>query len=85
MSLQGAVAELDKTIAELNKEIERLTKIRHSLSSGVSASGSPKPQPVVQSAVPVKKKRTLSAEGRKNILEANKRRWAAAKKEKAKK
>jgi len=83
MSIQGAVAELDKTIAELNKEIERLTKIRSSLFSGVPASGSPKPQPVVQSAAPVKKKRTLSAEGRKNILEANKRRWAAVKKAKA--
>ena len=82
MSIQGAVAELDKTIAELNKEIERLTKIRSSLFSGVPASGSPKPQPVVQSAAPVKKKRTLSAEGRKNILEANKRRWAAVKKAK---
>jgi hypothetical protein len=85
MSLQGAVAELDKTIAELNKEIERLTKIRSSLFSGVPTAGKPKPQLAVQSAVPVKKKRTLSAEGRKNILEANKRRWAAVKKEKAKK
>ena len=85
MSLHGAVAELDKTIAELNKEIERLTKIRNSLFSGVPTPGTSKAQPVVPSAVPVKKKRTLSAEGRKNILEANKRRWAAAKKEKAKK
>ena len=85
MSLQGAIAEIDKTIAELNREMERLTKIRTSLFAGVPTPGTPKPQPVVQSAVPVKKKRTLSAEGRKNILEANKRRWAAAKKEKAKK
>lgn len=85
MSLQGAVAELDKTIAELNREVERLTKIRSSLFSGVPTPGTPKPQSIVQSAVPVKKKRTLSAEGRKNILEANKRRWAAVKKEKAKK
>ena len=85
MSIQGAVAELDKTIAELNKEIERLTKIRSSLFSGVPTPGTPKPQPVVQSAIPVRKKRTLSAEGRRNILEANKRRWAAAKNEKAKK
>ena len=84
MSLQGAVAELDKTIAELNKEIERLTKIRGSLFSGVPTPGTPKPQPIAQPAVPVKKKSTLSAEGRKNILEANKRRWAAAKKEKGK-
>ena len=83
MSLQGAVAELDKTIAELNREIERLTKIRSSLFSGVPTHGTPKPQLAVQSAVAVKKKRTLSAEGRKNILEANKRRWAAAKKTKA--
>lgn len=83
MSLQGAVAELDKTIAELNREIERLTKIRSSLLSGVPTPGTPKPQLAIQSAIPVKKKRTLSAEGRKNILEANKRRWAAAKKTKA--
>jgi uncharacterized small protein (DUF1192 family) len=82
VSLQGAVAELDKTIAELNKEIERLTRIRSSLFSGVPTPGTPRPQPVVQSAVPVKKKRTLSAEGRKNILEANRRRWAAVKKAK---
>ena len=61
MSLQGAVAELDKTIAELNKEIERLTKIRGSLFSGVPTPGTPKPQPIAQPAVPVKKKSTLSA------------------------
>lgn len=85
MSIQGAIAEIDKAIADLNREMERLTKIRSSLFSGVPTPGTPKPQPVVQSAVPVKKKRTLSAEGRKNILEANKRRWAAAKNEKAKK
>jgi len=85
MSIQGAIAEIDKAIADLNREMERLTKIRSSLFSGVPTPGTPKPKPVIQSAVPVKKKRTLSAEGRKNILEANKRRWAAAKKEKAKK
>ncbi len=44
MSLQGAVAELDKTIAELNKEIERLTRIRSSLFSGVPTPGTPKSQ-----------------------------------------
>ncbi len=86
MSIQGAVAELDKAIAELNKEIERLTKIRSSLFSGAPTPGTPKlSTPVQKSAVPAKKKRTLSAEGRRNILEANKRRWAAAKNEKAKK
>lgn len=86
MSLQGAIAEIDKAIADLNREMERLTKIRSSLFSGVPTPGTSKlSAPVQKSAVPVRKKRTLSAEGRKNILEANKRRWAAAKKEKAKK
>lgn len=84
MSIPGAVAELDKTIAELNKEIERLTKIRSSLSPG-APTAAVKSQSVVEPPAPVKKKkkRRLSAEGKRNILEANKRRWAVAKKAKA--
>ena len=38
MSINGAVAELDKEIAGLTKEIARLTQIRDSLAQGASKS-----------------------------------------------
>ena len=48
MSIQGAIAEIDKAIADLNREMERLTKIRSSLFSGVPTPGTSKLSAPVQ-------------------------------------
>jgi len=85
MSIAGAVAEL-------NKEIERITKIRDSLLQGAPSGVVAVPDTARTSAAVTKtaavkksggpKKRTLSPEARKRISDANKARWAAAKKSK---
>jgi hypothetical protein len=62
--------ETNQIIAELDIEIARLREVRALLSG--SADG-------IKSKAPTKR-RTLSAEARKRIAEAQKKRWAKAKK-----
>jgi hypothetical protein len=75
---------IDSILAEIDSEIARLTEARRLL----SAAGSTKPartsasrgaKPAVKNG---RKRRTLSADARKRIAEAQRRRWAAQKKAK---
>jgi hypothetical protein len=72
--------EVSKIVAELDKEIARLREARALLGGGSpSYRGAGKKK----SAAP--RKRTLSAEGRRRIAEAMKKRWAERKKQASKK
>ncbi len=86
MSIEAAAKELTKEIERLLKEAARLTKLRDDMLSGsvieIRARVAAK-KATAKKAAPVKsvsKKRTLSAEGRKAISDAAKKRWAAKKK-----
>jgi len=75
--------DVNRIVAELDTEIARLQKIRAALTGVETAApkakrGRPKGSTsaaTAASAAP-KKKRKLSPEGRKRIVEAMKRRWA---------
>lgn len=74
--------EVSKIVAELDKEIARLKEARTLLAGGQSTSrgtaGGKK------SAAKPHKKSAMSAEGRRRIAEAMKKRWAERKKQSAK-
>jgi hypothetical protein len=77
--------EVKHLLAEIDAEIARLQTARSSLTalSGAVAPrrGRPKGSKNAVSPVPpVTKPKKMSAEGRKRIAEAQKRRWAAARK-----
>lgn len=66
-------------LAELDEETGRLERARSLLAVGAKRGpGRPKGSATLEK--PAKKKRNLSPEGRKRIVEAVKRRWAAQKK-----
>ncbi len=70
--------QVSRILAEIDSEIERLQQARNLL---VGAGGR---QRVSSASKPVKRatrKRRISAEGRRRISEALKRRWAAKKKQ----
>jgi hypothetical protein len=76
---------IDSIVAQIDAEIARLTQARTLLSSAgkinISAAG------VNGATVPAKKgrkKRVLSAEARKRIADAQRKRWAAQRAKKAK-
>jgi hypothetical protein len=78
---------IPEILATIDHEIAQLQRARALLTDGTARtaktrSGRPeKATPAVgPPAKPVKKKRKLSPEGRKRIVEAVKRRWAAQKK-----
>lgn len=93
--LTQEIQRLNKEAERLNKEAERLTKLRDSLSAGqtvpaVKTGRGPykkraakktaaKTAAKTTPAAPAKKKRSMSAESRKAISDANKLRWAKKK------
>ncbi len=71
-------------LAAIDKEIARLQQARHILAGGeeeASPRGRKAAKPVVKKRVgrPAGTKRVLSAEARKRIADAQKKRWAAQK------
>ena len=67
---------IDSILAQIDSEIARLTQARALLTgfSGTSTKGR-----AVKGAAKTRKKRVLSAEARKRIADAQRRRWAAQK------
>lgn len=70
-------------LAAIDAEIKKLRRVRELLQGGEGAQ-SPVKQKSAPSAKVFKAKRKMSAEGRRRIAEAMKRRWASARKSKAK-
>ena len=76
---------IDSILSLIDAEIARLTQARAllartgALTAKVQLQTAAKPKAVA----PVKKHRKISAEGRRRIAEAQKKRWAAAKSKKA--
>jgi hypothetical protein len=70
---------IDSILAQLDSEIARLTQVRSLLSN--TAKTAPKFADAKVSKAPTKKrkKRVLSAEARKRIADAQRKRWAAQK------
>ena len=68
---------IESIIAQIDSEIARLTQVRALLAS-TGTTGSSKSKAVKAAAKP-KKKRVLSAEARKRIADAQRKRWAAQK------
>jgi hypothetical protein len=69
---------IESILHELDSEIARLTQVRSLLAS--SAKSAPKfTAPKVGKAGTRRKKRVLSAEARKRIADAQRKRWAAQK------
>jgi hypothetical protein len=71
---------IDSILAEIDAEIERLTQARNLLASAGTAKSATKSTRSAKPAVKKgRKRRTLSADARKRIAEAQRRRWAAQK------
>jgi hypothetical protein len=70
---------IDSILAQLDSEIARLTQVRSLLAS--SAKSAPKfaAPKVGKTGTTRRKKRVLSAEARKRIADAQRKRWAAQK------
>ncbi|MBB6143646.1 hypothetical protein HNQ77_001595 [Silvibacterium bohemicum] len=66
-------------IAAIDEEISRLMKARALLAGSNGSSGMPGRKPVTLTATRVK--RNLSPDARKRIADAQRRRWAAVKKD----
>jgi hypothetical protein len=86
MSREAAAKELTKEIEWLTGEAQRLTKLRDEILKG-SGTFSPSTVPATaakraakKGAASAKKTRVLSPEGKRKIIEANKRRWAQKRK-----
>lgn len=73
--------EVSKIVAELDKEIARLREARMLLAGNSSTSRSTKGQK--KAAAKQHKRGTMSAEGRRRIAEAMKKRWAERRKQQA--
>jgi hypothetical protein len=77
--------EVKQIIAELDQEVDRLKQVRALLAGDVSSARKRgRPAKAAAAARRTGRKHRLSAEGRKRISEALKRRWAAQRKAKAK-
>jgi len=77
--------DVKNLLAEIDAEISRLQSARASLVALAGTVAPKRGRPkgsknLVAKAAPEHKPRKMSAEGRKRIAEAQKRRWAAAKK-----
>jgi hypothetical protein len=69
---------IDSIIAQIDSEIARLTQVRRLLSnSGKPSTGGSALDVSKSSAKKAAKKRVLSADARKRIAEAQRKRWAA--------
>jgi hypothetical protein len=69
---------IETILAEIDAEIARLTQVR-SLLAGSRAATSSGPKSKTNKAPGKKKKRVLSADARKRIADAQRKRWAAQK------
>ena len=80
--------EINRIIAEIDAQISKLQQARQLL-AGTSVSASPKPgrgRPKgSKNATGTKRKRVLSADARKRIADAQRRRWAERRKQTEKK
>ena len=72
--------EVSQILKEIDNEIARLQEARNLLAGGDGRRSGRGP---ANSASPVRKRRRLSAEGRKKIADAMKRRWMERKKQAA--
>ena len=70
---------IEAILAEIDAEISRLTEARRLLSAAGSSSAKPAKRGPKKSTAKVRKTRVLSADARKRIADAQKRRWAAQK------
>jgi hypothetical protein len=69
---------IDTILAEIDAEIARLTEARALLASmGPATTAAPKGKAAKKAAKKAGKKRVLSAEARKRIADAQRKRWAA--------
>jgi hypothetical protein len=67
---------VDKIIAEIDAEIAKLERVR----ALITGAGASKPKTGTRATKGRQKKRTLSAEARAKIAEAQRKRWAKQKK-----
>jgi hypothetical protein len=72
------VMSIESILAEIDAEIARLTQVR-SLLAGSRAVTSSGPKSSTSKGPRKKKKRVLSADARKRIADAQRKRWAAQK------
>lgn len=75
---------IDSILAEIDAEIARLTHVRALLSGTGKSANKAATKTTTAPAVRRRKKRVLSAEARKRIAEAQRKRWAAQKAKTAK-
>lgn len=70
---------IDSILAELDSEIARLTQVRSLLASSAKSTSKAAAPKVGKAGPGRRKKRVLSAEARKRIADAQRKRWAAQK------
>jgi hypothetical protein len=70
---------IESILAQIDAEIARLTQVRKLLAASGSATVAARAVKGKTAPAKAKRKRVLSAEARKRIADAQKRRWAAQK------
>jgi hypothetical protein len=70
---------IESIVSQIDAEIARLTQVRSLLASTGSFSAKPTTTKLKSTAAKPRKKRVLSAEARKRIADAQRKRWAAQK------
>jgi hypothetical protein len=70
---------IETIIAEIDAEIARLTQVRSLLAGSRSVNSSGTVNKAAKSATRKRKRRVLSADARKRIADAQRKRWAAQK------
>jgi hypothetical protein len=70
---------IETILAEIDAEIARLTQVRSLLAGSRAVAASGVRSKTSKGPVKTKKKRVLSAEARKRIADAQRKRWAAQK------
>jgi hypothetical protein len=80
--------EVSRIVAEIDAQIEKLQQARSLLAATMTAPrvgpGRPKGKTTVAAPAAAPRKRKLSAEGRKRIADAMKKRWAERRKQSSK-
>ena len=70
---------IETIIAEIDAEIARLTQVRSLLAGSRTLSGAGASNRAARGTAKTKRKRVLSADARKRIADAQRKRWAAQK------
>lgn len=70
---------IDSILSQLDSEIARLTQVRSLLANSAKSSTKLTVSKAAKSPTKRRKKRVLSAEARKRIADAQRKRWAAQK------